>query len=290
MSAGATAAASRSLLVRRLREPEPLVTVELRPPRSGLDPEQTMNVWIDLNHSIRRLLREERFVFVTDNAVGAAEEENLAHLADNLGGETDLRRVVPFLTCKHTLDYCLTYARRALSSGVESLTVLGGDHSVGPPRAVPHAYQLRALIEKRVPGLALGGWANPHRPAKEQVDFLAGPEFRAEFFLTQVVSHHSVAGVAALLEEMRRRAVELPGVFGVFLYKSANPRTMETLGDFFPVPAEALTREFEAGATAEEICARTIRALRDVGANKVYVSNLGWRGAADRLAKILALV
>ena len=131
-----------------------------------------MSVWIDLNHSIRRLLREERFVFVTDNAVGAAEEENLAHLVDNLGGETDLRRVVPFLTCKHTLDYCLTYAARALSSGVESLTVLGGDHSVGPARAVPHAYQLRALIEERVPGLALGGWANPHRSAGEQVDFL----------------------------------------------------------------------------------------------------------------------
>jgi 5,10-methylenetetrahydrofolate reductase len=285
-----SATPARSLLLERLRDPAPLVTVELRPPRSGLDPAQTMGVWIDLNTSIRRLLQEDRFVFVTDNAVGAAEEENLAHLAANLGGEVDLRRVVPFLTCKHTLDYCMMYAERAGSSVIESLTVLGGDHTVGPARAVPHAYQLRGLIERRVPQLSLGGWANPHRPAEEQVGFLASENFRADFFLTQVVSHHSVAHVEALLAEMRRRGVEVPGVFGVFLYKSANPSTLSALSDFFPVPAAELTREFESGATAEEICARSIRALREVGANKVFVSNLGWRGAADRLRKILALV
>ncbi len=279
-----------SLLLARLREPTPLVTVELRPPRSGLDPMQTMNVWIDLNHSIRRLLTDGRFVFVTDNAVGAAEEENLAHLAANLGEEVDLRRVVPFLTCKHTLDYCLMYAARAGSAGIESLTVLGGDNSVGPPRAVPHAYQLRALIQQRMPGIVLGGWANPHRPAAEQVGFLEAESFKAEFFLTQVVSHHSVGNVAALLEEMKRREVDVPGVFGVFFYRSAKPETLGELGNFFPVPAEELTREFGAGATPEEVCARSIRSLRDAGADKIYVSNLGWRGAAARLEKILALV
>ena len=81
--------------------------------------------------------------------------------------------------------------------------------------------------------------------------------------------------------------MEVPGIFGVFLYRSANPTTLEKLGEFFPVPAQELTSEFEAGATAEEVCARTIRALRDAGAEKVFVSNLGWRGAADRLDRIL---
>ena len=65
--------------------------------------------------------------------------------------------------------------------------------------------------------------------------------------------------------------------------------TLATLGDFFPVPAAELTREFEAGASPEEVCARTIRALRGVGATNVYVSNLG-RGAAGRLNRILELV
>jgi len=280
----------QSLLLERLRDSSPLVTVEIRPPRGGLDRSETIDVWIDLHHSVRRLLKEERFVFVTDNAVGVDEEENLAHIAANLGEEVDLRRVVPFLTCKHTLDYCLMYAARAGSARIEALTVLGGDHSVGPPRAVPHAYQLRGMIRERVPELVLGGWVNPHRSASEQVAFLESESFEAKFFLTQVVSHHSLDRVDALLEEKARRGVEVPGVFGVFFYRSANPTTLNKLGEFFPVPAQALTREFGAGATAEEICARTIRELRDAGADKVFVSNLGWRSAADRLGRILDLV
>lgn len=279
-----------SLLLDRLRRPDPLVTVELRPPKSGLGTLESMDVWIDLNTAIRRLLKGDRFVFVTDNAVGAHEEENLAHLAANLGGEVDLRRVVPFLTTKHTLDYCLMYAARASSAGVEALTVLGGDKSVGPPRCVPHAHALRTLIRARVPGLVLGGWANPHRDAAEQVDYLTSPGFHAEFFLTQVVSHHSLGHVEALLEEMARRGVALPGVFGVFCYRSANPATLGRLGEFFPVPAAEIGREFEAGASPEEICARTIRELRRLGAGHVYVSNLGGRDAAARLERILELV
>lgn len=266
------------------------MTVEMRPPRSGLGRAETMDVWIDLHQSVRRLLRDDRFVFVTDNAVGAQEEENLAHLAANLGQEVDLRRVVPFLTTKHTLDYCLMYAARAASSGIESLTVLGGDVSVGPPRCVPHAHELRALIRQRAPGLVLGGWANPHRPADEQVRFLAAEDFHADFFLTQVVSHHSLDRVEALLAERERRGVKVPGVFGVFFYRSANPGTLAKLGEFFPVPAEGLARDFAAGDSPEEVCAHTIRALRAAGADKIYVSNLGWRGAAQRLEKILALV
>ena len=279
-----------SLLRERLRDPTPLVTVELRPPRSGLGPLEIMDVWIDLHHAVRRLLKDDRFVFVTDNAVGAHEEENLAHLAANLGEDVDLRRVVPFLTCKHSLEYCLMYAARASSAEVEVLAVLGGDRSVGPARCVAHAHELRALIREKVPGLVLGGWANPHRDAAEQVGFLTADDFHAEFFLTQVVSHHRLDRVEALVCEQERRGSDLPGIFGVFCYRSANPATLAKLGAFFPVPAAELTREFAAGATPEEMCSRTIRALRQVGAPNVYVSNLGGRGAAARLDRILALV
>ena len=38
-------------------------------------------------------------------------------------------------------------------------------------------------------------------------------------------------------------------MFGVFYYRSANPRTLDALKGFLPVPVEGLTREFAAGAT-----------------------------------------
>ena len=58
----------------------------------------------------------------------------------------------------------------------------------------------------------------------------------------------------------------MPGVFGVFFYRSANAQTLNALKSFLPVPVEGLTRDFDEGATAEEVCARTIRALMDAGA------------------------
>ena len=42
-------------------------------------------------------------------------------------------RLVPFLTSKHSLDYCLMYADRASAHGFGALTVLGGDRTVGQP-------------------------------------------------------------------------------------------------------------------------------------------------------------
>lgn len=280
----------RALLLEALETPGPLVTVELRPPRTDLGRHGVMAEWIDLHHTLSRLTKDERFVFLTDNAVGAAEEESLAHIGANVGDTVDLRRIVPILTTKHTLEYCETFASRAASEGFDALTVLGGDKDVGPPRCVPHGSDLRRILRARVPSLALGGWANPHRDAAEQVDFLTAPEAFAEFALSQVVSHHSVAGVERLIEELARRDARIPVIYGVFFYRSANPRTLETLQRFFPVPAEELTREFEGGATAVEICARSIRELRAVGAEKIYVSNLGNQGAARRLARILDAV
>ena len=66
----------------------------------------------------------------------------------------------------------------------------------------------------------------------------------------------------------------MPGVFGVFYYRSANPKTLEMLSQFLPVPVEALKQEFAAGATPIDVCARTIRFLIDAGARHFYVSNL----------------
>jgi hypothetical protein len=282
--------AQTSSVLRRLREDRPLAAVELRPPRTGLSPSESMEVWIDMYHSVQRLARRDTIIFLTDNAVGLSEEENLGHLTANLAGDLEPRQIVPFLTSKHSIEYCLMHASRTASYGFEALTVLGGDHTAGPPRCVPHARELRALIRQRVPRLDLGGWANPHRPAEEQVDYLLDARFQAEFYLTQIVSHHSIAAVERFLTEARRRKVPYPGVFGVFLYRSANPATLAKLSDFFPVPAVELTREFGAGMTPEEICAKSVRMLRDVGADKVYLSNLGFQGVDRRYRRIVELL
>ncbi|HEY9015291.1 MAG TPA: hypothetical protein VIM84_09540, partial [Gemmatimonadales bacterium] len=62
-------------VVERLREERPLAAVELRPPRIGLSSAESMEIWIDMYHSIRRLARHDTLMFLTDNAVGRSEEE-----------------------------------------------------------------------------------------------------------------------------------------------------------------------------------------------------------------------
>lgn len=290
MSDGVRKQVAGGLLLEALRRPGPLVTVELRPPRSDLDAARGMSEWIDLHHTLGRLTREELFVFLTDNAVGAAEEENLAHVGGNVGGEADLRRIVPILTTKHALEYCLLFASRAQAQGFDTLTVLGGDDSVGPPRCVPRAKELRAMLRERVPALGLGGWVNPLKDPEAQVGYLAEADAHVDFALGQIVSHHALPQVERFLEARERAGLDLPVVFGVFHYRSANPATLGMLDGFFPVPAAEITAEFDAGASPEEITARTVRGLRSVGADKIYVSNLGNRGASLRLRRILERV
>jgi hypothetical protein len=96
--------------------------------------------------------------------------------------------------------------------------------------------------------------------------------------------------VRGLMAANEKVGVVSPGVFGVFYYKSPNPRTLAILNEFFPVPAQELMREFEDGATPEEICARSIRALRAAGIRNLYVSNLPLRRAEGVLDRILKLV
>lgn len=271
-----------------LRSGSPVFAAELRPPRAELESAEGMDAWIDTYHAVRRLTREGTYVFLTDSAVGAAEEDNLRHLVTNLQRDVPRERIVPFMTSKHTMDYCLSYAERARQSGFPALVVLGGDKAVGTPRCVEHAWQLRRILREQNPSLTLGGWANPHASPEKQVDFLVADNFTAEFYLTQVVSHHDLDKVSRFIEETRRRHLQLPGVFGVFYYRSANPRTLNILKSFLPVPVDGLTREFDHGATPEDVCARTLRALVDAGARHFYISNLPVTRAHAVLADILA--
>jgi hypothetical protein len=185
----------------------------------------------------------------------------------------------------------LSYAEQTWQHGFPALVVLGGDRDVGQPRCVDHAWELRQAIAAREPRLTLGGWANPYADPVQQVDYLTDDHFTAEFYLTQVVSHLDVAPVARFVDEARRRGLDhQPGVFGVFYYRSANPRTLDILSQFLPVPADMLAAEFAAGATPIDICARTLRAMLDVGVRHFYISNLPLLGASATLSAIIERV
>jgi 5,10-methylenetetrahydrofolate reductase len=265
------------------------VSLELRPPRANASGPQSMDDWIDIYHSVRRLTHSGRSVFITDSAVGQHEEENLRHLVGNLGYDARRSLIVPFLTCKHPLEYCLRYAERAYEQGFHSLVILGGDRHDGIPRCVEHASELRRLIRSRVPGLHLGGWANPHGEAERQVGYLAREEGVLDFFLTQVVSHHSADAVARFLEALDHRQLRIPAVFGVFYYRSAQGKTLQFLSDFFAVPAVQLKAEFEKEKIgAEAVCARSLSSLCTLGARHIYVSNLPSGEAPALLGRILA--
>src|ERR671925_404667 len=149
-------------LLSALKSGSSVFAAELRPPRAELAAAAGMDAWIDTYHAVRRLTRQGTFVFLTDSAVGTQEEDNLRHLVLNLGSNVPRERIVPFLTSKHSLEYCLSYAERAHQHGFPALVVLGGDKSVGTPRAVEHAWQLRKILRERDRMLTLGGWANPH--------------------------------------------------------------------------------------------------------------------------------
>src|SRR5919109_2964198 len=133
-------------LLSALKSGSSVFAAELRPPRAELAAAAGMDAWIDTYHAVRRLTRQGTFVFLTDSAVGTEEEDNLRHLITNLGTDVPRERIVPFLTSKHPLEYCLSYAERARQSGFPALVVLGGDKRIGPPRSVEHAWQLRHMI------------------------------------------------------------------------------------------------------------------------------------------------
>lgn len=277
-------------LLEALRSPQGVIAAELRPPRAELAAAEGMDAWIDTYHAVRRLSRSGSYVFITDSAVGTAEEDNLRHLIANLGTDVPRERVVPFLTCKHPLEYCLSYADRAWQHGFPTLVVLGGDRTIGVPRCVEHAWELRHMIRDHQRELALGGWANPGADADTQVRYLLDPTFSAEFYLTQIVSHHDLAPVDRFLQACARGGVTAPGMFGVFYYRSANARTLGSLAQFLPVPVAQLSAEFAAGATPQEICARTIRAVMALGVRHFYISNLPLGRATATLAEILEIV
>jgi 5,10-methylenetetrahydrofolate reductase len=277
-------------LLKSLLDPKRfLLNVEMCPPRMDLPLEESVDAWIDSNQLMRKITSLGRFVFMTDGAIGRREEPNLRHVTINLGSEADRSRIIPILTTKHTLEYCLEFAKRSYTLGFTSLVVLGGDKSDDTPRCVEHAYELRRLIRQTVPGITLGGWASPHG-GRRQVEFILHPEYSADFYMAQIVSHYQTRALDDFLNETVRLGVRIPGIFGVFYYRSASPRTFSLLSNFFPIPVEELRRDFESKVSPEEICALSVHALLQRGVKNVYISNLPMATASKKLSHIEARV
>ena len=274
-----------SILKALLTSQKFLLHVEMCPPRVDLPLEQSVDAWIDSNRLMRRITSLGRFVFMTDGAIGRREEPNLRHVTINLGPEADRSRIVPILTTKHSLEYCLEFAQRSYTLGFTSLVVLGGDKSDETPRCVEHAYELRRLIRKAVPGLTLGGWASPHG-GRRQVEYMLHPEYSADFYLAQIVSHYQTQAIDVFVNETERLGLKIPGIFGVFYYRTANPKTFAMLSRFLPVPVESLKRDFAANVQPHEICARSVHALLQRGIRNVYVSNLPMPTAAETFSRV----
>lgn len=281
---------SQLTLLERLRSPEPYYCAELRPPRADLDGTQGIDAWIDLQHGLRTLSRRGHGILLTDNAVGTREEENLRHLCANSDESVERHQLVPILTCLHSLEYCLNYAARAQAAGFTALAVLGGDPQAGIERCTPHAYELRSLIRGQTPGLALGGWANPHKNVERQLEFLLDRSAQVDFYLTQVVSGSQMQVVESFLRLAAARGLGLPGVFGVFHYRSANRRTLKTLSSFLPVPVDEVRQALESGCTPVQLTARSIAQLLELGVRNIYVSNLPAHHPAKTLDAILRAV
>jgi len=274
-----------SILADLLNSKKFLLNVEMCPPRVDLPLEQSVDAWIDSNRLMRKITSLGRYVFMTDGAIGRREEPNLRHVTINLGMEADRSRIVPILTTKHTLEYCLEFAQRSYSLGFTSLVVLGGDKSDETPRCVEHAYELRSLIRKNVPGLTLGGWASPHG-GRRQVEFMLHTEYSADFYLAQIVSHYQTRAIDEFVNETERLGVKIPGIFGVFYYRTANPKTFAMLSRFLPVPVDELIRDFAANIPPQEVCARSVHALLQRNVRNVYVSNLPMPTAAETFSRI----
>ena len=156
----------------------------------------------------------------------------------NLGNDVPRDRIVPFLTSKHPTRVP-PFIRRARAP--ERVQRARGARRRQERRRRRDASSTRGssrkLLRDRDRTLALGGWANPHGDPDRQVDFLDGARFPRRVLpdADRQPSRPSSRWRASSRRRARRH-LTLPGVFGVFYYRSANPRTLDALRAFLPVP------------------------------------------------------
>jgi len=251
---------------------------------------EAWTAWIDTYHAVKRLTHEGTYVFLTDSAVGTPEEDNIGTWWPTSAGRAAQRvGAVPDVEAPARLLPVVRRPRVA-SKQIPALVVLGGDRTIGPPRCVEHAWQLRSAIRSRQPEAAAGRLGrNPHADAGPP----GGAAGRARVhrrvsFLTQIVSHHHAAGVERFVKELERREVRRARACSECSSTGApSRRQWRCSRSSCRSRVEALTREFAGGATLSMSGARTVRTLLDAGARHFYISNLPLERTSETLAQIL---
>ena len=186
-------------LLTALRSGTSVFGAELRPPRAELATAEGMDAWIDTYHAVRRLTRQDTFVFLTDSAVGAAGRRQPASSRhESRSGRPALaRRAVP-----HGEALAGLLPRRTPSAPAStgfrrsSCSAAIGRSALRARSSTPGSCAACCGSATRTSASADGPTRTPIRSGRWTT--CPRPHFHAEFFLTQVVSHHQIGAVVAV--------------------------------------------------------------------------------------------
>src|SRR5262249_54803258 len=107
-----------------------------------------------------------------------------------------------------------------------------------------------------------------------------------DFYMAQIVSHYQPRAIDEFVNETHRLGVKIPGIYGVFYYRTPNPRTFSMLSKFLPVPLGVFKEDFARKVPPEEIFARSVDPLVQRGVKNVYVSNLPMSTAGQTFTRV----
>ena len=247
-------------LVRALRATVPSVlSVELRPPRAELDAAAGMDAWIDTYHAVSGLVarRDVRVPHRQRRRRARRTQPAASRHQPRHGRAARSRRAVPDDEALAASSACRTpSARGRKASGRWSCSA--ATRSVGPPRCV----DARVAAARGDPRARAGALARRLGESARRSGDAGGLSRRRALHRRVLPDAGRLASrrrgrSSAFCEELDAAAAStLPGIFGVFYYRSANPKTLETLKQFLPVPVEGLTRGVRGGRDAGRRSAR----------------------------------
>ncbi|MBV9119714.1 MAG: methylenetetrahydrofolate reductase [NAD(P)H] [Chloroflexi bacterium] len=208
----------------RLRQPAPVISFELFPPKSEAG-----------EQALRRLLREELaalgpdFMSVTYGAGGSTQASTLQHV-NFIKGELGIE-AMPHLTCVgHSRAELKNILQRLQAAGVENLMALRGDPPRGETEFVPavdglaYGAELAAFVRREHFPFCLGGGCYPEvhpeaTAAEDDIRYLkqkvtAG----AEFLITQLFFEPET--YFRFVERARSAGIGVPIVPGVLPVQS----------------------------------------------------------------------
>ena len=193
-----------SVLVEQLKSGTPVIAAELRPPRAELETAASMDAWIDTYHAVRGLTRGGH-VRLPDRQrrrpEGRRQPPPPRHQSRHRRAAL-ARRPVPDLQA-----HVGVLPRLRRSRAAPRLRVAGGPRRRQARRAAA-LRRARLAAARDDPRARAGAGARADGPirtanAAAQVQHLLDDRVTAEFYLTQIVSHHSRPAVERFLAEAR---------------------------------------------------------------------------------------